>query len=78
MLYDNEIKEATLGILEERVLSVVDLSITLIAEGYIPNKNKTTKLQWSSILIDAFENIDVLSEEQHRKLENLYNKVISL
>lgn len=78
MLYDNEIKEATLDILEERVLSVVDLSITLIAEGYIPNKNKTTKLQWSSILIDAFENIDVLSEEQHRKLENLYNKVISL
>ena len=78
MLYDNEIKEATLGVLEERVLSVVDLSITLIAEGYIPNKNKTTKLQWSSILIDAFENIDVLSEEQHRKLENLYNKVISL
>lgn len=78
MLYDNEIKETTLGILEERVLSVVDLSITLIAEGYIPNKNKTTKLQWSSILIDAFENIDVLSEEQHRKLENLYNKVISL
>ena len=78
MLYNNEIKEATLSVLEERVLSVVDLSIVLISEGYIPNKNKATKLQWSSILIDAFENIDVLSEEQHRKLENLYNKVISL
>jgi hypothetical protein len=78
MLYDVEIREATLSILEERVLSVVDLSIMLISEGYVPNKNKTTKLQLSSILIDAFENIDVLSEEQHRKLENLYNKVISL
>ena len=78
MLYNNEIKEATLDTLEERVLSVVDLSIALVSEGYIPNKSKTVKLQWSIILIDAFENIDVLSKEQHRKLENLYNRVISL
>jgi len=78
MLYNNEIKEATLNTLEERVLSVVDLSIALANEGYIPNRNKTTKLNWNIILIDAFENADVLSKEQHRKLENLYNKVIAL
>ena len=42
------------------------------------NKNKTTKLSWSMIMIDAFENIDVLSEEQHNNLEELYNKVMML
>ena len=78
MLYNEEIKEVTLDTLQDRVLSVTDLSIALINEGYIPNRNKTTKLNWSIILIDAFENADVLSKEQHRKLENLYNKVIAL
>ena len=78
MLYNEEIKEVTLDTLHDRVSSVIDISIALINEGYIPNKNKSIKLQWSTILIDAFENIDVLSNAQHRQLENLYNKVISL
>ena len=29
-------------------------------------------------MIDAFDNIDVLSVEQHNKLETLYNKVMTL
>ena len=78
MLYNVKIKEAMLDTLQDRVSSIVDVSMALINEGYIPNKKKVTKLNWGIILIDAFENIDVLSIEQHRKLENLYNKVISL
>ncbi len=78
MLYNDETKQSALDALHDRVSSVVDISIALLSEGYIPNKNKAIKLQWSLVLIDAFENIDVLSVEQHTKLENLYSKVMGL
>lgn len=78
MLYDVEKKQMVLDTLENRVSSIVDVCIALIQEGYIPNKNKSVKLSWSVILIDAFNNIDVLSIEQHNELEELYSKVMSL
>lgn len=78
MLYDVEKKQEMLDTLNARVSSIVDICIALINDGYIPNKNKANKLSWSVIMIDAFENIDVLSVEQHNKLEELYNKVMKL
>ena len=78
MLYDAEKKQVMLDTLENRVSSIVDVCVALINEGYIPNKNKYNKLSWSMIMIDAFQNIDVLSVEQHNKLETLYNKVMTL
>ena len=78
MLYDAEKKQDMLDTLENRVSSIVDVCVALINEGYIPNKNKYNKLSWSMIMIDAFQSIDVLSVEQHKKLENLYNKVMML
>jgi hypothetical protein len=65
-----------LDILHERVSGISD-SIALIAsEGFIPNKKKHNILYWSSILIHAYENIDVLSKEQQDKLDSLYNKIL--
>ena len=78
MLYTAETKQNMLDTLNNRVSSIVDVCVSLIQEGYIPNKNKFNKLSWTTIMIDAFDNIDVLSVEQHNKLENLYNKVIAL
>ena len=78
MLYDAEKKQEMLDTLENRVSNIVDVCVALANEGYIPNKNKFNKLSWSMIMIDAFENIDVLSVEQHNKLEELYNKVMML
>ena len=78
MLYDAEKKQDVLDTLTNRVSSIVDVCVALINEGYIPNKNKYNKLSWSMIMIDAFNNIDVLSVEQHNKLETLYNKVMTL
>ena len=78
MLYDAEKKQDMLDTLENRVSSIVDVCVALAQEGYIPNKAKQTKLSWTVIMIDAFENIDVLSVEQHNKLETLYNKVMTL
>lgn len=78
MLYDVEKKQMMLDTLQDRVSSVVDVCVALTNEGYIPNKNKFNKLSWSIIMIDAFENIEVLSVEQHNALETLYNKVMVL
>ena len=78
MLYDVEKKQMMLEALDARVSSIVDVCIALIQEGYIPNKKKSVKLSWSTILIDAFNNIDVLSIEQHNELEELYNTVMTL
>ena len=78
MLYEPNLKQAMLDVLEERMSGIADCIQSLFDNGYIPNKNKMTILSWSSILIDAYENVDVLSEEQHNKLDNLYNKVLKL
>ena len=78
MLYDADKKQEVLDTLNNRVSSIVDVCVALVNEGYLLNKNKTTKLSWSMIMIDAFENIDVLSDEQHSNLEELYNKVMML
>lgn len=78
MLYDNKIKEAMLDILHNRISSIADCIQVLLSEGYVPNKNKITILNWSSILIDAYKNVDVLSKDQQQKLDILYNKVLKL
>ena len=78
MLYEENLKQTMLDVLENRVSSIADCIQILFAEGYIPNKNKMTILNWASILIDAYENIDVLSEEQHNRLDILYNRVLKL
>lgn len=78
MLYDADKKQEMLDTLNTRVSSIVDVCVALAQEGYIPNKNKFNKLSWTTIMIDAFQNVDVLSVEQHTNLENLYNKVMML
>lgn len=78
MLYDKDLKNTMVGVLENRVPAIATHMIALLEQGYVPNKKKTTILNWSNILIHAYQNIDVLSEEQHKKLDVLYNKVINL
>lgn len=78
MLYDNDLKQIMLDVLQDRVSSIADCIVVLLDNGYVPNKNKTTILDWSSILIHAYENIDVLSKEQQNSLDNIYNSVLKL
>lgn len=78
MLYEPNLKQVMLDVLENRMSGIADCITALFEEGYVPNKNKMTILSWSGILIDAYENVDLLSEEQHRKLDNIYNKVLKL
>lgn len=78
MLYEEKLKEAMLDILNERVSGIADSIVILLNNGYIPNKKKSVILDYSSILIDAYENIDVFSKEQQEELDNLYNRVLRL
>lgn len=78
MLYEDGVKEAVLDTLDDRVSSIADCMVALTEEGYIPNRKKTTILNWGCILIDAYQNIDVLSKEQHVEIDNLCNKIMSL
>lgn len=78
MLYEPNLKQAMLDVLEERMSGIADCITVLMNSGYIPNKNKMTILNWSAILIDAYENVDVLDSEQQHNLDNLYNKVLKL
>lgn len=78
MLYDEELKQTMLDVLEQRVSGIADSISALAEEGFIPNKNKKTILDWGTILIHAYENIDIFSEEQQRNLDNIYNKVIKM
>lgn len=78
MLYKSDLKETMLDVLENRMSGIADCIQALFKQGYIPNNNKRNILSWSAILIDGYENIDVLSVEQHTKLDNLYNKVLKL
>lgn len=78
MLYEPKLKQAMLDVLENRMSGIADCIVALLDQGYIPNKNKITILDWSAILIDAYENIDVLSVEQQKELDSIYNKVLKL
>lgn len=76
MLYENNLKDTIVDTLNAKVSTIVDSMLVLLDEGYIPNQRKITQLNWSSILIHAFENISVFSEEQQKSLENLFNTII--
>ena len=78
MLYDDKLKQTMVDILNDRVSAIADTIQVLLNEGYLPNNNKRTILSWSSILIDAYENIDILTKEQQNKLDVIYNKVLKL
>ena len=76
MLYDAKLKQDMLDALHDRVSSICDICVYLINEGMVPNKKKYINLSWVSIMIDAYQNVDVLSVEQHKELDNIYNTLM--
>ena len=76
MMYESYLNKAMLDVLENRMSGIADSIMVLIDKGYIPNKNKMTILNWTPILIDAYENIALFTEEQQNKLDKIYEKII--
>ena len=77
-MYNDVIKKNILDNLESKAMNIVNTSIALTSQGYLVNKSKYIRLDWSSILLHAFENIDIFSEEQQNNIERLYNKVSNI
>lgn len=76
MMYESYLNKAMLDVLENRISGIADSITVLIDKGYVPNKNKMTILNWTPILIDAYENIALFTEEQQNKLDKIYEKII--
>lgn len=74
-MYDDGLKDIAIRNLEQKAIGIVQTTVALAAQGYIINRAKQVRLQWSSILLHAFENIDVLTPEQQNYIEVLYNKI---
>lgn len=77
-MYNDELRKNIIDDLESKVISIVNTSIALASQGYLVNKSKHIRLDWSSLLIHAFDNIKVFSLEQQDKIEHLYNKINSI
>lgn len=77
-MYNDVIRKSILDDLEGKVISIINTSIALASQGYLVNKSKYIRLEWSSLLLHAFENIDVLKPEQQHKIELLYNKLSTI
>lgn len=77
-MYNENIKESMLGVLENRATSIANSIQALVEAGYIPNKNKHIILDWSTILFHAYENINVLTREQQEKVDRLCNLILKM
>lgn len=76
MLYDVDLKDTIVDTLNTKVSTIVESIVILTEEGYVPNNRKIIQLDWCSLLINAFENIDLFSEEQKKNIERLFNTII--
>lgn len=76
-MYNDGIRKNIIDNLESKTIDIVNTSIALASQGYLVNKNKRIRLDWSSVLFHAFENIHILSKEQQANVEKLYNKIMS-
>ena len=77
-MYNDEIRKTIITNLEGKKISIIENAIFLATQGYVVNRAKYFKLDWTSIILNAFENINVFSEEQQHKIELLYNKLSTL
>ena len=77
-MYNDELCKTIITDIESKELSIVNTAVVLASQGYIVNRTKYIKLDWTSIILNAFENINIFSEEQQHKLELLYNKLSTL
>lgn len=77
-MYDDKIQNVIIDDLESKAISIVNTSIALASQGYLVNKSKHVRLDWSSILIHAFENINIFSDKQKHQIELVYNKLSTI
>jgi len=78
MVYELKMKKIMLEVLADKISSIAACILALLEEGYIPNKKKAEVINWSMILSNVYNNIEIFDEEEQTKADSLYNKVIRL
>lgn len=78
MEYDSVLKKQVLDSLENR-LSSIALSIEKLSEqGYISSLENIDILNMTTMLIQAYNNIELFSKERQDELDIIYNKLLKL
>lgn len=78
MSYEPYLKGVVLDTLVNKVSSIATSIAYLINEGYLPNKNKSNVFNACLLLIDCYENVDVLTEQQQDMLDVVCNKILKM
>lgn len=74
-MYNDEIRSLVITDLEDKELNLANTILVLSSQGYVVNEVKRAKLALTVMLIEAFKNIEIFSDEQIHNIENLYNKL---
>lgn len=75
---DTNLENKMLGTLLDRVSSFANSIVMCNELGVIPNKNINIKLDYLNILIHAYSNFRIFTDEQKNKLNIIYTKVLEL
>lgn len=78
MMYEPYLKQVILDTLENKVSSIATCITVLVNEGYLPNKSKSNVFNACLVLIDCYENVDVLTKEQQDMLDVICNKILKM
>lgn len=77
-MYEPYLKQVILDTLENKVSSIATCITVLVNEGYLPNKSKSNVFNACLVLIDCYENVDVLTKEQQDMLDVICNKILKM
>lgn len=77
-MYEPYLKQVILDTLENKVSSIAACITILVNEGYLPNKSKSNVFNACLVLIDCYENVDVLIKEQQDMLDVICNKILKM
>lgn len=62
----------------KRQIVLAENTATMASLGFLLNANSENVLSFTSILIDAYENLELFDKSQKRNLNLIYNKVIKI
>lgn len=62
----------------KRQIVLAENAATIASLGFLSKGNSENVLSFTSILIDAYENLELFDKSQKRNLNLIYNKVIKI
>ena len=70
--------EITIQDLDRDKIAIANTIVSLTYQGYVVNKTKYNRLNFNILLTTLFNNIQLLNEQQIKKVNLMYNKYKTL